>query len=85
MSNIAVVGATGTLGSRRVSQLERRGIEPVAISRSTGVDLLGEAAVRESLAGVEVVIDTSNAFPPTKTATCATRSPRPRVIWCRRG
>lgn len=63
MTRIAVIGATGTAGSRTVSTLKQRGIEPVEISRSAGVDLITGKGLHHALAGVEVAIDTSNAYP----------------------
>jgi uncharacterized protein YbjT (DUF2867 family) len=60
---ISVIGATGTAGSRTVAKLAQHGHEPVEISRSRGVDLISGHGLREKLAGVDVAIDTSNAFP----------------------
>lgn len=60
---IAIVGATGTAGSRTAAAAERAGHEVVAVSRATGVDLLTGAGLESALAGADVVIDTSNAFP----------------------
>ena len=67
MPRIAVIGATGTAGSRTVAKLKSRGIDPVEISRSTEVDLVTGAGLREALAGVEVAIDTSNVLPTDHT------------------
>lgn len=64
---IAVIGATGTAGSRTVAKLKGRGISLVAVSRSTGVDLITGHGLRDALAGVDVAIDASNAFPPDET------------------
>jgi putative NADH-flavin reductase len=36
MTKIAVISATGTVGSRAVRKLKERGIDPVEISRSGG-------------------------------------------------
>lgn len=60
---IAVIGATGTAGSRTTAAAQRLGHDVIEISRSTGVDLLTGAGLTEALAGAEVAIDTSNAFP----------------------
>lgn len=60
---IAVIGATGTAGSRVVAKLRDKGLAPVEVSRSTGVDLISGAGLAEALDGVEVVVDASNAFP----------------------
>jgi len=44
---IAVAGATGNIGARTVSALERDGHEAIRISRSLGVDLsTGEGLTR---------------------------------------
>ena len=64
---IAVLGATGTAGTRTVSLLAKRGVPVVAISRSTGVDLITGEGLSEALLGVDVVIDVSNAFPADDT------------------
>jgi uncharacterized protein YbjT (DUF2867 family) len=60
---IAVIGATGTAGSRTTAKLENRGVDVVEISRSTGVDLITGTGLLDALDGVDVAIDTSNAFP----------------------
>lgn len=57
---IAVVGATGRIGSLTVQALERNGHEPVPISRSSGVDVQTGSGLDTALAGVEAVIDASN-------------------------
>lgn len=64
---IAVVGATGTAGSRTVTRLKRRGIRPVEVTRSHGADLITGTGLAEALHGVDVVIDTSNPAPPDDT------------------
>ncbi len=70
-STVAVVGGTGTLGSRVVTELLRRGIPVRALSRTstvvpTGaehrrVDLTTGEGLAEALAGTTVVIDTANS------------------------
>jgi len=57
---IAVVGATGRAGRHVVDVLGGRGHEVVAISRSTGADVLTGKGLAEALAGVECVIDVAN-------------------------
>lgn len=57
---IAVAGATGNIGARTVTALERDGHSVVRISRSLGVDLLTGDGLDEALAGVEVVVDVAN-------------------------
>jgi len=64
LTTIAVIGATGTAGSRVVSRLKARGIEVVEISRSHGIDLLDGQDLSEVLEGVDVAIDVSNPMPP---------------------
>lgn len=64
---IAVLGATGTAGSRAVRRLKDNGITVVRVSRSTGVDLITGAGLPEALHGVDAVIDTSNTFPADDT------------------
>jgi uncharacterized protein YbjT (DUF2867 family) len=58
---IAVAGATGNIGARTVTALERGGHEVVRISRSAGVDLLTGDGLDDALAGVDAVVDTINA------------------------
>jgi uncharacterized protein YbjT (DUF2867 family) len=62
--NIAVIGGTGTLGHHVVEQARSRGHEARSLSRSSAdfpVDLTTGAGLEAALAGVEVVIDASNA------------------------
>ena len=54
---IAVVGATGRVGSRVVELLEASGHDVVPMSRSTGVDVVTGEGLAEALAGAECVID----------------------------
>lgn len=57
---IAVAGGTGVVGRHVVDVARERGHDVVVLSRSEGVDLTTGAGLAERLAGVEVVIDTSN-------------------------
>jgi uncharacterized protein YbjT (DUF2867 family) len=57
---VAVVGATGQVGSYSVAALERAGHDVVRISRSTGVDVHSGTGLVETLAGVDAVIDAGN-------------------------
>lgn len=57
---VAVVGATGQIGSYAVAALERAGHDVVPISRSTGVDVQSGAGLVDTLSGVDAVLDTSN-------------------------
>ena len=56
---VVVVGATGLLGQHVVLELRRRGLEAIASSRSLGLDLRDQAAVRDAFAAwqPEVVIN----------------------------
>lgn len=54
---VAVAGSTGTVGTLTAQELERRGHEVVALSRSTGVDLMDGSGLAGRLMGVDVVVD----------------------------
>jgi uncharacterized protein YbjT (DUF2867 family) len=56
---IAVAGGTGTVGRHVVDVATAQGHEAVALSRSTGIDLVSGAGLDSALAGVDVVIDVS--------------------------
>lgn len=72
---IAVVGATGNIGSRVVGLLGSAGHEPVAISRSVGVDVISGAGLAEALDGCEVVVDASSFLTdPEESFATATRN-----------
>jgi uncharacterized protein YbjT (DUF2867 family) len=60
---IAVAGATGNIGTRTVSFLEREGQAVVRISRSLGVDLITGGGLDAALEGVDAVIDASSSPP----------------------
>lgn len=59
---IAVAGGTGGVGRHVVEVAGARGHEVVVLSRSAGIDLTSGAGLSERLAGVDVVIDTTNTF-----------------------
>src|SRR5690606_14289249 len=61
---IAVLGATGTAGSRGVRRLKDENVDVVAVSRASGVDLVTGDGLVDALAGVDAVVDASNALPP---------------------
>lgn len=63
MTTIAVIGATGTAGSRVVSRLRSRGVAVVEISREHGIDLFDGPDLLRALQGVDVAIDVSNPVP----------------------
>jgi uncharacterized protein YbjT (DUF2867 family) len=67
---IAVAGATGRVGSHVVDLLEAAGLDVVAMSRSSGVDVVTGHGLAKALAGVECVIDAaSGPSPDQKEAT----------------
>jgi uncharacterized protein YbjT (DUF2867 family) len=68
---IAVIGGTGTLGRAVVQELERRGHEVRALSRSARehpVDLTTGTGLAAGLEGVRAVVDASNAGPARRAA-----------------
>jgi uncharacterized protein YbjT (DUF2867 family) len=68
---IAVTGGTGTIGRHVVAELAARGHEVRALSRHAEqhpVDLRTGAGLSAALAGVEVVVDASNASSSTQAA-----------------
>jgi uncharacterized protein YbjT (DUF2867 family) len=58
---IAVAGATGNIGARTVSALERNGHEAIRISRSLGVDLTTGEGLDAALEGVDALVDAISA------------------------
>ena len=77
---IAVIGASGLVGRAVLGSLEREGHEGVAVSRSTGVDVLaGGGGLEAALAGCHAVIDVLNTSnngddAPRRFFTAATNS-----------
>jgi uncharacterized protein YbjT (DUF2867 family) len=63
-SKIAVAGATGRVGRHVADVLTARGHDVVALSRSSGVDLVTGTGLAEALTGVEVVVDTATCPSP---------------------
>ena len=61
---IAVIGATGRVGSHLVEILEQRGHDVVQIARSTGVDVVSGEGLEEALTGAETIIDTATGPSP---------------------
>ena len=57
---IAVLGATGEMGSRVAQNVRRQGHEPVAVSRSAGVDVYSGAGLGAAIAGADAAIDCLN-------------------------
>ncbi|MBM0104734.1 SDR family oxidoreductase [Steroidobacter sp. S1-65] len=58
---IVVVGGSGLVGAKLVSNLRHRGHEVVPASRRSGVDTLTREGLAEALAGAEVVVDVTNS------------------------
>jgi uncharacterized protein YbjT (DUF2867 family) len=70
LMKIAVAGATGRVGQHVVDLLKNSGNDVVAISRSTGVDVIIGKGLERALTGVETIIDaTSGPSPDQKVAT----------------
>lgn len=80
VTTIAVIGATGTAGSRVTARLKTRDVAVVEISREHGVDLFNGRDLARALEGVDVAIDVSNPVPPdgrsdiTQTLATASRN-----------
>jgi len=68
---IAVTGATGRLGKPLVEVLEKRGHEVVAISRSTGVDVVTGDRLDEALAGADLIVDAATGPSPDQAEATA--------------
>jgi uncharacterized protein YbjT (DUF2867 family) len=64
---IVVIGGSGLMGSKLVTELGERGHETVLASPDTGVDALTGEGLAVALAGASVVVDVSN--PPFDTST----------------
>src|SRR3954451_22496624 len=58
---IVVIGGTGLIGSRLVTQLREHGHEAVAASPNSGVNTLTGEGLAEVLKGASVVVDVSNS------------------------
>ena len=65
---IAVAGATGRVGRHVVDVLKAGGHAVVAMSRSSGVDIITGAGLAEALAGVECIIDVATGPSPEQEA-----------------
>jgi len=63
---IAVAGATGRVGRHVVEVLTERGHDAVAMSRSTGVDVITGEGLDETLAGVECIVDVATGPSPDR-------------------
>src|SRR5207245_6143335 len=58
---IVVIGATGLIGSKTVAILRQGGHEVVAASPKSGVNSITGEALKEAMAGAQVVIDLANS------------------------
>ena len=58
---IVVIGGTGLIGSKVVTNLNERGYEVVAASPNSGVNTLTGEGLAEVLKGASVVVDVSNS------------------------
>jgi uncharacterized protein YbjT (DUF2867 family) len=65
---IAVAGATGRVGSHVVDVLEASGHDVVAMSRSTGVDVITGDGLAAALAAAECIIDAATGPSPDQEA-----------------
>jgi uncharacterized protein YbjT (DUF2867 family) len=68
---IAVAGATGRVGRHVVDVLKAGGHDVVAMSRSSGVDVVTGDGLAEALAGVECIIDVASPPSPDQEAATA--------------
>jgi uncharacterized protein YbjT (DUF2867 family) len=64
LMRIAVLGATGRVGSHVADVLRERGHDVVAMSRATGVDVVTGAGLDDLLPGVEAVVDAATGPSP---------------------
>jgi uncharacterized protein YbjT (DUF2867 family) len=67
-SKIAVAGATGRVGRHLVEVLKAQGHDVVAMSRSSGVDVVTGDGLAQALAGVECIIDVATTPSPDQAA-----------------
>ncbi|RDH77724.1 NAD-dependent epimerase/dehydratase family protein [Mycolicibacterium moriokaense] len=58
---IAVIGASGLIGTKLVEKLTADGHEVVAASRSTGVDVLTGEGLADALTGADALVDVLNS------------------------
>jgi uncharacterized protein YbjT (DUF2867 family) len=68
---VVVLGGSGLIGSRVVSELRMAGVQVLAASRRTGVNTVTGEGLAEAFAGADVVIDTSDvpSFDPQSLAS----------------
>lgn len=58
---IVVIGGSGLIGSRVVTQLRQRGHDVLAASPSTGVNTVTGEGLKQAFAGADVAIDVANS------------------------
>jgi len=58
---IVVIGGSGLIGTKLVSNLRHRGHDAVAASRSSGVNAVSGEGLANALKGAQVVVDVANA------------------------
>lgn len=58
---IVVIGGTGLIGSKTVSNLSRLGHEVIAAAPNTGVNTLTGEGLAQALVGADVVVDVANS------------------------
>jgi uncharacterized protein YbjT (DUF2867 family) len=58
---LVIIGGTGLIGSKLVTQLREHGHEAVAAALNTGVNTLTGEGLAEALQGASVVVDVSNS------------------------
>ena len=58
---IVVIGGTGLIGSKVVSNLRQKGHEVIAASPNTGVNTITGEGLAEAVAGAQVVVDLANS------------------------
>jgi uncharacterized protein YbjT (DUF2867 family) len=58
---IAIIGASGLIGTKLVETLSAAGHEVVAASRNTGVDVLTGEGLDDALAGADALVDVVNS------------------------
>src|SRR5437016_2049007 len=58
---IVVIGGSGLIGKKVVTNLRQHGHEVVAASPSSGVDTVTGEGLAQALAGAQVVVDVANA------------------------
>lgn len=58
---IAIAGGTGTVGHHVVNSVRAQGHQPISLSRSQGINVRTGTGLQKALAGVEAIIDVTNA------------------------